>query len=159
MSTDLAVLIGFLIFCCILAYFKVPGMIAGLLDKRAEGIGNQLDEARLAREDAQKLLSSIERKTREVQQEADAIVDRAKTDAQRAADQAKADLKGTIERKLRDAETRIAQAEASASREVRNSAAATAAAAAREVLAEGMAPDRADAFLDQGIASIGARLN
>ena len=52
-NTDFVVLLSFILFALILVYFKVPGMIAGMLDKRAEGIQSDLNEARALREDAQ----------------------------------------------------------------------------------------------------------
>ena len=41
-NTDFVVLIAFLLFLGILVYFKVPGMIIGLLDKRAAQIKAEL---------------------------------------------------------------------------------------------------------------------
>ena len=73
-NTDFIVAISFLLFLGVLFYFKVPAMIGGLLDKRAEGIKSELDEARALREEAQSLLASYERKQREVQEQADRIV-------------------------------------------------------------------------------------
>jgi F0F1-type ATP synthase membrane subunit b/b' len=46
----------------VLVFLKVPGLIGGMLDKRAEGIKAELDEARAIREEAQTLLASYERK-------------------------------------------------------------------------------------------------
>jgi len=159
MSDKLAILIGFCIFIGILFYLKVPSKIAAMLDARANRIRAQLDEAREAREEAQTLLASFERKQADVQREADEIVKRAKAEATAASEQAQADLQESIARKLRAAEERIAQAESGAMREVRSAAAAAATAAAREAIAGGLAPDRADAMLDEGISTIGARLN
>ena len=42
-NTDLIVLLGFLVFVGVIFYFKVPAMITGMLDKRAEGIQSDLD--------------------------------------------------------------------------------------------------------------------
>jgi F-type H+-transporting ATPase subunit b len=76
-NTDLIVLIAFIIFIGVLIKYKVPGMLTGLLDKRAEGIKSDL-EAKALREEAQTLLASYERKQREVQAQADRIVANAK---------------------------------------------------------------------------------
>lgn len=159
MTAKLAVLIGFLLFIALMIWFRVPQMIAGLLDKRAERIKAQLDEAREAREEAQKLLASFERKHAETQREADAIVERARTDAERASMQAQVDLQESITRKLRSAEDRIGQAETAAIREVRNAAAAAAVAAASEVLGQKVSGSQADALIDEGIETVGSRLN
>ena len=159
MNDKVAILIGFVIFIGILVYYKVPQMIAGMLDARAERIRAQLEEARQAKEEAQTLLASFERKQADVQRDADEIVARAKSEATAASEQAQKDIADSIARKLKAAEDRIAQAEASATREVRNAAAAAAAAAAKEAMAQGLSPERADAMLDDGIATIGTRLN
>jgi len=57
-NTDFVVLIAFLIFVGILIRYKVPGMVGGMLDKRAEGIKSELDEAKALRDEAHKLLPS-----------------------------------------------------------------------------------------------------
>ena len=61
-NTDFVVLIAFIVFIGVLFYFKVPGMIGGMLDKRADDIKSELDEARALREEAQTILASYERK-------------------------------------------------------------------------------------------------
>lgn len=159
MSAELAVAIGFLVFCAVVLYFRVPSMIAGMLDTRAERIRVQLDEARTAREEAQKLLASFERKHKDVEREAEAIVERARADAKSAAEQAKIDIQNSIDRKLKAAEQRLEQAEKSAAREVRNAAASAATQAAREVLGQGVTGNRAASLVDDSISGIGARLN
>ena len=66
----------------ILIYFKVPGILAGMLDKRAEGIRSDLDEARSLREGGSGAFSPrFERKSAEVKEQADRIVAAAKSDA------------------------------------------------------------------------------
>ena len=85
-NTDFVVLLGLLVFIGILLYFKVPGMIGKMLDSRAEGIQAELNEARALRDEAQSLLASYERKQREVQEQADRIVEAAKEEAKAAAD-------------------------------------------------------------------------
>ena len=44
-NTDFVVSIAFLIFIGILLYYKVPSLVAGMLDKRAEGIKSELPDA------------------------------------------------------------------------------------------------------------------
>ncbi len=158
-NTDFVVLLGFILFIAVLVYFKVPGMIGGLLDKRADGIRNELDEARALREEAQTLLASYERKAREVQDQAAHIVARAKDEAEAAAVQAKADMEASVARRLAAAESQIASAEASAVKEVRDRAVAVAVAAARDVVAAQMTDARANALVDTSIDEIGAKLH
>ena len=60
-NTDFIVAVAFFLFIGVLFYFKVPTLLGGLLDKRAEGIKSELDEARALREEAQSVLASYER--------------------------------------------------------------------------------------------------
>lgn len=159
MSDKTAILVGFLIFLAVLAWFRVPAMIAAVLDKRADGIKTQLDEAREAREEAQKLLAGFERRTAESKRDAETIVERARADAKRASEQAKLDLEGSIARMLKSAEERIAQVEAAATREVRNAASTAAVAAASEVLGQKMDGTKAGSLIDDGIQMAGAKLH
>ncbi|WP_435256447.1 F0F1 ATP synthase subunit B [Thioclava sp. FR2] len=158
-NTDFVVMISFLVFVGILVYFKVPGMIAGLLDKRAEQIKTELEEARALREEAKSLLASYERKQKEVKEQADQIVAAAKSEAEAAAAQAKVDLKNSIARRLAAAEEQIAAAEGSAVREVREKAISIAVAAAGEVLAKQMTAEGAAASIDAAIAQVDAKLH
>jgi len=159
MSDKTAILVGFILFFAILAWYRVPAMVTAMLDKRADGIKKQLDEAREAREEAQKLLASFERKTSESKREAEAIVERARADAKRASEQAKVDLQDSMARKLKSAEERIAQVEAAATREVRNAASSAAVAAASEVLGQNMDPSKAGSLIDDGIETVAAKLH
>ncbi|NOD86054.1 F0F1 ATP synthase subunit B [Ruegeria sp. HKCCD6119] len=158
-NTDFVVLLGFIVFIAVLFYFKVPGMIGGALDKRAEGIKSELDEARALHEEARSLLASYERKQREVQGQADAIVAAAKEDAALAAEQAKADLEKSIERRLAAAQDQIASAEASALKEVRDQAVSVAVSAAGSVLTKQMTAAQANKLIDASIADVDAKLH
>lgn len=158
-NTDFVVLIGFLLFLAILFYFNVPAMLAGLLDKRAEGIRSELDEARALREEAQTLLASFERKQREVAEQSERIVAQARADAEAAAETAKADLDRSIARRLAAAEDQIASAEAKAVRAVRDRAVEVAVGAAAQLIAARMAAADADAMIDRSIEVVKARLN
>jgi F-type H+-transporting ATPase subunit b len=69
-------LVGLLIFIGIIVYVKVPGMIGGALDKRADQIRNELEEAKKLREEAQALLAEYQKKRKEAEKEAAEIVER-----------------------------------------------------------------------------------
>ena len=58
-------LIALILFLALIAYMKVPGMIAKSLDGRADKIRNELDEARRLREEAQQLLAEYQRKRKD----------------------------------------------------------------------------------------------
>ncbi|SRR6056297_49556 len=158
-NTDFVVLIGFVLFLAILFYFNVPSLLGGMLDKRAEGIKSDLDEARALREEAQTLLASYERKQREMAEQSERIVAQARADAEAAAETAKADLARSIERRLAAAEDQIASAEAKAVRAVRDRAVEVAIAAAGEIIAGRMAAADANSLIDASIDEVAARLN
>ncbi|SDE09697.1 F-type H+-transporting ATPase subunit b [Paracoccus isoporae] len=158
-NTDFIVTIAFLLFVGILVYFKVPRIIGNMLDKRAEGIRADLEEARKLREEAQELYASYERRQREVKGQADEIVANAKREAVAQADKAKADLETSIQRRLKGAEDQIASAENDAVRAVRDRAVQTAIAAASEILRQqGSEADRR-AALDSSIDEVAQRLH
>jgi len=158
-NTDFVVTLAFLLFIGVLFYFKVPGLVGGLLDKRAEGIQSELDEARALREEAQSILASYERKQKEVAEQAEMIVKNAKTEAQAAADQAREDIKTSIVRRLQLAEEQIASAEASAVKEVRDRAVSVAISAASDVIASGMNAKDAGNLIDLAITDVGDKLH
>ncbi len=158
-NTDFIVTLGFLLFLAVLVYFKVPTLLMGMLDKRAEGIKSELDEARALREEAQTILASYERKQKEVQEQADRIVAHAKDEAALAAEQAKADLQKSIERRMAAAEEQIGMAEANAVKEVRDTAARVAIAAAKDVIAKQMTAAEGNKLIDAAIDDVGAKLH
>ena len=158
-NSNFVVLISFLLFISVLLYLKVPGLLGGLLDKRAEGIKSELDEARALREEAQTLLASYERKQKEVQEQADRVVAQAKSEAAAAADQAKEDLQKSIERRLVAAEDQIASAEAGAVKEVRDRAVTIAVGAAREVIAKQMTAADGNKLIEDAISTVDAKLH
>jgi F-type H+-transporting ATPase subunit b len=158
-NTDFIVLISFIAFIGVLVYFKIPGILSGLLDKRAEGIRAELDEAKALREEAQTLLASYERKQREVQAQADAIVATAKEDAEAAAAQAKLDLQASIARRLATAEDQLASAQASAIKEVKDRAVTVAIAAAADVIASKLGQAELDALTADAIKQVQAKLH
>jgi F-type H+-transporting ATPase subunit b len=158
-NTNFIVLIAFVIFLGILYYFKVPGIIGDMLDKRAAQIRADLDEARALREEAQSLLASFQRKQEEVKAQAERIVVHARQEAEQAAEVAKADLARTIERRLKAAEDQLAASEAAALREVKDRAAAIAVAAAGDIIARSMSAKDAGRLIDDAIATVEAKLH
>jgi len=158
-NTDFVVLLAFLTFVAVLVYFKVPGLLGGMLDKRADTIQSELDEARALREEAQSLLASYERKQRDVQAQADRIVEQAKKDAEAASEQARKDLKLSLARRMQAAEEQIAQAQASAVRDVRDQAVVISVAAARDIMARDVSGDAAATMIDASIEEVAERLH
>ncbi|HEU4381348.1 MAG TPA: F0F1 ATP synthase subunit B [Hyphomicrobiaceae bacterium] len=158
-AAEFWVLVSFVVFGLIVLYYKVPAMIAKLLDERSEAIRKEIDEARRLREDAQKLLADYQQKHRSAGQEADAIVEEARKEAEAFAQETRAGLKDTLERRTKLAEDKIARAEAQAVDEVRAAAVELAIAAAEKILREKSAGASGAALIDQGIRDLKGRLN
>ena len=158
-SAEFWVGISFVAFLLILAYYKVPALIAKALDDRAAAIRKELDEARRLREEAQALLADYQKKHRNAGQEAEAIVEQARHEAQLYAQETRNALAETLERRTRQAEEKIARAEAQALDDVRAAAVDMAIAAAEKVLREKAAGAAGAALIDDTIRTLKGRLN
>ncbi|MBA5778420.1 F0F1 ATP synthase subunit B [Stappia sp. F7233] len=151
--------VSLVLFLALLVYLKIPGKIGSALDKRADTISKELDEARRLREEAQALLAEYQRKRREAEEEATAIVAEARLEAERLTTEANEALEEMIERRTKAAERKIEQAEGQAIAEVRARATDLAVAAAREILGKTVKGDLADGLLGKSIDEVKARLN
>lgn len=158
-NTDFVVTLAFLLFIAILLRLRVPKLIGGMLDKRAEGIQSELDEARSIREEAQSILADYERKQKEVQEQAEKIVENARAEAKQAAEKAKDELKVSIARRLQAAEDQIESAKSTAVKDVRDTAVSVAISAANEVIAKGMSAKDAGGLIDAAIKDVGDKLH
>ena len=106
----------------VLVAWKGTKRITAGLDQRAEAIRKQLDETQNLREEAQAALASYQRQQRDALVEATEIVAQAKVDAERLKTQAEVMLTATLKRREEQAVERIAQAEATALKDVRDQA-------------------------------------
>ncbi len=158
-SAEFWVYSSFFVFLAILIYLKVPGMIAGMLDKRADAIREELDEARRLREEAQSVLAEYERKQRDAEEEAAEIVALAKKEAKALAAETRERLKETLERRTKIAEEKIARAEEQASNEVRAMAVDVAIDVARNIIDKKMTPAASTKLIDKNIEELKTRLN
>ena len=128
----------------IMLWKGVPGLIAGMLDQKIEGIRKQLDEAKALRAEAEKLRDEYARKTAEAEDDIAALRAGAEKQAEEIVDKAKADATALIARHKALAKDKIAAAERNAVEEVRAKVASAAALASRELIAKkhGEAEDR-----------------
>ncbi|UJQ95836.1 F0F1 ATP synthase subunit B family protein [Mariluticola halotolerans] len=152
------VFISLILFLALMVYFGLPKMIAKSLDDKIAKIGNDLDEAKRLREEAQALLAEYERKRKDAESEAADIITAAQEEAERIAEEANASLEDLISRRTKAVEDKIAQAEAQAIGEVRARSADVAVEAARAILADQMTA-KGDALVDQAIKDVAAKLN
>jgi F-type H+-transporting ATPase subunit b len=153
------VLLGLLVFIGILVYMKVPGMLVAALDRRADKIRSELEEARKLREEAEALLAEYRRKTGNADAEAEAIVTQARREAEALSEEAKTRIEDYVARRTRAVEQRIAQAETQAVSEVRSRAIDVAAAAASRILAERAKGKAGDELVERSIDAVRKNLN
>lgn len=147
------VLIAFVISMAIVVW-KARGAMLGMLDRRAEKIKAELDEARRLAEEAQKALAQHQLRQRDALKEAEAIIAQARAEAERAAQEGRKDLAAALERRKRLATEKLALEEQKARNEVRAAAVDIAVAAVRRILAEDLDAQRRAALVDQAIAAL-----
>jgi len=104
--------IGTLIFLAIVIWKKVPALVANSLDARAAAISKELEDARRLRAEGEALLAEYQKKRAAAEQEAGAIVAEARAEAERYAAESRIAIRAQIERRGKQAEQKIAQAEA-----------------------------------------------
>ena len=158
-NAEFIVTLAFIVFVGLLIYLKVPGRITRFLDDRALMIRNDLDEARLLKDEARALLASYEARQTEMQAQSLRIVATAKEEAQAAGVQARLDLEGAITRRLAAAEEQIESAVKAAEKAVRDQAVTVSIAVAGEILARQMTAEGAKASIDAAIAQVAAKLH
>jgi F-type H+-transporting ATPase subunit b len=159
LETEDWVALAFLCFLGLLAYLGAHRKIFEALDKRRAGIKSELDEARRLREEAQALLAEFERKGREAESEAEAIIAGAKAEADRLTADAKVKMEDFVVRRTKMAEAKIVQAEAQALADVRAAAADAAVAAAEKILSATATGKVAEDLLARGIEDVRKKFN
>jgi F-type H+-transporting ATPase subunit b len=146
-------------FIGLLLYQKVFNKIGAALDNRAVEIRKQLEDARRLREEAETILKDYKRKQRDAEREAEDIIAQAKRDAEAYARETRAAFEEMLKRRAKLAEDKIARAEAQVIDEVRNRSVDIAIAAAQQLIKTQLTGASADAFVDEGIKAVGAKLN
>jgi len=153
------VALAFLCFLGLLVYLGAHRKMIAAIDNRQARIKSELEQARRLREEAQTLLGEFERKARDAETEAQAIIAGAKAEAERLAAEAKSKAEDFVARRTKMAETKIAQAEAQAVADVRSAAADVAVAAAEKIIATAAKGKVAEDLLARGIAEIRQKFN
>ena len=153
------VALAFLCFLGLLVYLGAHRKMIAAIDNRQARIKSELEQARRLREEAQTLLGEFERKPRDAETEAQAIIAGAKAEAERLAAEAKLKAEDFVARRTKMAETKIAQAEAQAVADVRSAAADAAVAAAEKIIATAAKGKVAEDLLARGIAEIRQKFN
>ena len=152
-------LVALIIFLGIVAYaggFKAMG--AGL-DTRAARIRNDLEHAAKLRKEAEALLAEYKQKRIDAEKEAASIISAAKADAEEYAAETRRKLSESLDRRTKQAEQKIAQAEAAAIKDVKNAATELAIAAAQNLVAQAAKGATSDQLSASSIQAVKNRLN
>jgi len=153
------VAVAFVLFLLVLVRLGAHRTVVGALDDRSARIQAELDEARRLRTEAQALLAEYQRRQKEAEQEAQALIRSAEAEGERLQAEARAKVEEFVARRTKMAENKIAQAEAQAVAEVRSSATEAAIAAAEKILGSTVKGDVADALISDGIRDLQTKLN
>jgi F-type H+-transporting ATPase subunit b len=152
-------LVALLLFLGVVLWSGAHKTIFSSLDQRAASISKELDDARKLREEAEALLAEYKRKRADAEKEAQEIVARAKADAAAYGEESKKKLADSLERRTKQAEQKIAQAEAAAVKEVRSKATDLAIAQAAELLSAKVKGKGGENLIAESIAAVKSRLN
>jgi F-type H+-transporting ATPase subunit b len=159
MDASFFVALGFVLFLVLLGYLGVHTKITTALDNRAAQIAKELAEAKRLRDEAAAVLASFEKKRAEAEAEAQAIIAQAKTEAEALTKEAADRMADFVARRTKQAESKIALAEAPASSEVRAAAADAAVKAAETVLRAQTTGAVAADLVSKEISALKSRLN
>jgi F-type H+-transporting ATPase subunit b len=158
-DTSFWVSLGMLVVLGLFAYWGAHKKLAGMLDKRAQGIADELDRARALRDEAQELLAKYQRRQAEAEEEAETIIEQARLDAKRIAAEAQEKIEDQLARRARAAEEKISRAEAQAIAEVRGQTADLAIEAAREIIRTRMDQGAQSALAERAIDELRTKLH
>lgn len=129
------VLVSFILFL-VVAWKFGSKTVLGVIDTRIESIRSDLRSAEALRIEAQELLAQYQRKFRDADKEAAAIVESARKNAEQMRRKAEADLAETLRRKEALLEARIKRVEEETVNDIRARAAALALEAAARMIRE-----------------------
>lgn len=152
-------LVALVIFLLIAAKAGAFSKLTSGLDNRADRIRKELEHATQLRKDAEALLAEYKQKRLDAEKEAASIISAAKSDAEEFAAETRRKLTESLERRSKQAEQKIAQAEAAAVKEVRNVATDLAIAASHHLAAEAAKAGKGAELISQSIAAVKNRLN
>ena len=152
-------LVALVIFLIIAAKAGAFRTLTSGLDNRAERIRKELEHATQLRKDAEALLAEYKQKRLDAEKEAASIISAAKADAEEYAAETRRKLSETLDRRAKQAEQKIAQAEAAAVKDVRNLATELAIAASHKLVAETARGEKAAELIASSISAVKNRLN
>jgi F-type H+-transporting ATPase subunit b len=131
--------------------------IAALLDKRSADIARSLADAERLRAEALRAKQDAERSLTQAAAEAEAIIAEAHEEAKRMQARAATNLQTIVALREQQALERIAQSEAAAAKQVRDTAVDVALSATRSLLREQVGSGRTAALIEDAIAELPKR--
>jgi F-type H+-transporting ATPase subunit b len=149
-------LVALVLFFGVVIYAGAHKKAGAALDDRAKLIEKELADAKSLRVDAEKLLADYKQRRLDAEKEAASIISQAKSAAVQYADESRKKLTETIARRTKQAEQKIAQAEAAAAKEVRGSATDLAIAAASKLIGDQKGNAK---LIAESIAAVKSKLN
>lgn len=147
------VAISFVLFIALAAKYIWPA-IARTLDKRADAIKEQLEQAERLRNEAEMLLAEYERQKQQMLKDAEDILANAQRDAATIRAKAAEELKQGLERRRQQAEENIARAEVEAVAQLRAHIVDVATEATRSVVAKQLQGQKEDPAIGRALAAI-----
>ncbi|HSZ11977.1 MAG TPA: hypothetical protein VK759_07370 [Rhizomicrobium sp.] len=151
--------LGLLTVVGIILWKRVPAFLGAMLDARAAAITRELDQAKQLREEAQTLLVDYRQRAERAHAEAETMLTETRAEAERFAAESREQLKAQLERRAKQAQDKIAQAEAQALADIRALAADMAVEAAGKLIAARLDDKRAGAIVEDSIKDLSAKLN
>ena len=151
--------VGLLAVIAIFLWWRVLAFIASALDRRAHAIARELDSVKRLREEAETVLVSYRERARGAESEAATILSETRAETERFTAEARAQMQAQIERRARQAQERIARAEANAMAEIRAVAADAATAAAKMLITARLGEEKAAALVADSIRELSSKLN
>src|SRR6476620_3364470 len=138
----------------ILLWKKVPAAIAAALDSKIALIRDQLAEAESLRKEAEALKAEYQAKSKSVDKDRQALLERAKHEADEIVAKAKTDAEALVERRTKMAEDKIAAEERAAVADIRAATARAATAAAARLIADAHDQTADRKLIDQAISGL-----
>jgi len=148
-------------FCCtlFLLFKPVSKALAKMLDSRSAQIAAELAEAKKLRAEAEEILAAYKARQEKSLHEAEEILNSTKINAARMAEQAETDLKTALEKRMKLATDKIAQAEAKALQDVQAHVVDVAVAAARTIINDHLIRTGNGDIVQQAAAELSRRLH
>lgn len=129
------------------------------LDKRSEQIAQELAEARRLREEAQEALQAYQKKQAEAAKEAEQMLASAAAEAERMVQQSEVDLNKMLEKRMKLAMDKIAQAESKALQDVQSHVVDIAVSVARTIISDHLARAGNTDIVKQAAAELERKLH